>query len=74
MTGFRWEKGYKPRPLSPVCYSMAQQLAARGELPADHPAWKLDAKTEQQYLIDWSTPELTEEIGEDWMVNVEVVT
>lgn len=47
-----WEKGYRPRPLDPALYSMAQRLAAEGKLPADHPLWRHDESDEGQQRLD----------------------
>jgi len=45
-----WSKGYKPKPLNPDLYSLAQVFAAEGRLPADHAAWRLTEADENRYI------------------------
>jgi len=50
VSGYPWQATYSLKPLDPRLYSEAQCLAAAGQLPSDHPAWKLtgDALTGDQ--------------------------
>lgn len=43
---YPWAKGWRRAPLDSALYSVGQQMAARGEVPFDHPVWKQTAKDE----------------------------
>jgi hypothetical protein len=41
-----------PKPLDRRLYSLAQCLAAEGQLPADHPAWQLTERDERRHVAE----------------------